>query len=423
MKCSANSFVILLYLTIIPTWALSQTEQGVRRHPPPTWRDVPAVKLDRNLEVFWNVTGVSAKSNQREALARGFMPVKLINPFADYGGKPRRPIKPPHINAWDKPARFESIMRRTPKSAPLDGILVLDIEFHFEQNVAKAWKDPQTRAASGATTEAEFREAYLREWASWFVLPARWARQRAPNIPIGIYGPQPFRRDYWGISGKDAQQIDGTHVVDAEMWKFIDPAVDFVISSTYFFYKKPGSLYYMAANIEENVQRSNEIGGKPVYAYESLRFHNSNKNLVRQEIPLWMAEAAAVIPYFSGAKGIVIWGWEPKEKGLTYRTLSHYMRSLKRLEPFSMYMTPDKLVINEPAHVSWNAKRPLIREFRFSSTQSLVMICYPWQEEDETKTVNFEHGNDTFPLIVRGRHTELFYLHNGEFERLEIAPN
>ena len=88
-----------------------------------------------------------------------------------------------------------------------------------------------------------------------------------------------------------------------------------------------------------------------------------------------------------------------------------------------MHMTPDRLVLNEPAHLAWKAKRPLIREFRLSRTQSLVMVCYPWQEETEEMTVNFDHGDDTFPLTIRGRHTELFYLHNGEFERLEIAPD
>ena len=255
------------------------------------------------------------------------------------------------------------------------------------------------------------------------MLPLRWARQRLLNVRIGLYGPQPFRRDYWGIAGKDGQQIDGTHVVDGEMWKYIDPVVDFVISSTYFFYNEPGSLYYMAANVEENVKRSRAIGGKPVYAYQWLRFHNSNKKLANQEIPPWMAEASAIIPFFSGAQGNVIWGWEPKQQGLTYQTLSLYMRSLKRLEPFSLDMTPDRLVMNEPAHLAWKAKRPLIREFRLSRTQSLVMVCYPWQEETEEMTVNFAMGTIRFRWLFEVDTLELFYLHNGEFERLEIAPD
>jgi hypothetical protein len=63
------------------------------------------------------------------------------------------------------------------------------------------------RAASIATTREQFADAYLREWATWFTLPCQWTKERFPGTPVGIYGPQPFRRDYFGISGKSAQQI------------------------------------------------------------------------------------------------------------------------------------------------------------------------------------------------------------------------
>lgn len=109
--------------------------------------------------------------------------------------------------------------------------------------------------ASGTATEAEFAEAYFREWATWFTQPCIWAKEQRPHQPVGIYGPQPFRRDYWGIAGKDARQIDGTHARDADLWTHIDPAVDFVGASVYIFYDEPGAIYYIASNIEENVAR------------------------------------------------------------------------------------------------------------------------------------------------------------------------
>jgi hypothetical protein len=54
---------------------------------------------------------------------------------------------------------------------------------------------------------------------------------------------QPFRRDYWGAAGKSAQQIDGMHRSDAELWQYIDPHVDFYVASVYVFYDDPGSIY------------------------------------------------------------------------------------------------------------------------------------------------------------------------------------
>ena len=52
-------------------------------------------------------------------------------------------------------------------------------------------------------------------------------------------GPQPFRRDYWGIADKNAAQIDGTHRTDWLLWKYIDPHIDFYIASIYVFYERP----------------------------------------------------------------------------------------------------------------------------------------------------------------------------------------
>ena len=111
-----------------------------------------------------------------------------------------------------------------------------------------------------------FRTAYLREWATWFSLPCKWSKQHRPEQAVGLYRPQPFRRDYWGIAGKTAKQIDGTHVLDGQLWKHIDPFVDFYIASIYVFYDDPGSIYYMASNVEENDERCCSVLPKGVRA-------------------------------------------------------------------------------------------------------------------------------------------------------------
>lgn len=101
-------------------------------------------------------------------------------------------------------------------------IFVHDIEFQFEEGIEKAWADPAVRAASGAKTLEEFQGACFREWTSWFALPCPWAKERYPGTPVGIYRPQPFRRDYRGVAGKSARPIDGTHRMDHELWRRSD---------------------------------------------------------------------------------------------------------------------------------------------------------------------------------------------------------
>ena len=140
----------------------------------------------------------------------------------------------------------------------------------------------------------------------------------------------------------------------------------------------------MASSVEENLKRTRQFGEKTVYAYSCLRFHNENKALAGQELKPWIADAMAVVPYFYGAKGNVLWGWEPQSKGKTlYGNLPIYTDSLGRIADLSeknakaLPATDD-----EPAHVSWNEKRPLLKLRQVSDNEWIVLAMNPWQAED-----------------------------------------
>ena len=233
---------LIVYAAVVaadpPTAALPSTETTAERPVP--WDEIRAVPMAGDLRVFWDVAGGDVAYNREQATRHGFQIVDLVNTFSDYPGGQRENIntfvKGNPANPWRKPEFFERIVKQNIAASGMNAILVHYIEFEFEQDPAQAWADEAARKASGAKTEAEFAEAYFREWATWFTQPCIWAKEQRPNQPVGIYGPQPFRRDYWGIAGKDARQIDGTHARDADLWTHIDPAVDFVIASVYIFY-------------------------------------------------------------------------------------------------------------------------------------------------------------------------------------------
>jgi hypothetical protein len=237
-------------------------------------------------------------------------------------------------------------------------------------------------------------------------------------MPVGLYGVQPFRRDYWGVAGKSAQQIDGTHRSDAELWRHIDPQVDFYVASVYLFYDDPGSIYYLAANVEENYQRTRSFGNKPVYAYEWLRYHDSNKKLAGQEVAPYLAEAMAVLPYFCGAKGLVLWGWEPGRKGQYYVNLPRFAESLGRLAGQSGRWSKGEVVIDEPAHVLWKEKRPLVRKLKIADDEWAVLAVNPWQADDARSTATVRCGQATVELPLAGRHTGIFVVRGGQAEEV-----
>jgi hypothetical protein len=385
-----------------------------RTAQPPAWDQIRRVRMSGGLRAFWNVAGGDNATNYREAAAHGLEMVDLLNTYADYPSKQKENIRTTldtnKINPWQKPEFFERIVKRNIEQRGNQGALfVHDIEFSFEEDIDKAWADPVARAASKATNREQFADLYLREWATWFSLPCRWAKQRFPETPVGIYGPQPFRRDYWGISGKSAQQIDGTHQSDAELWQHIDPFVDYYIASIYAFYDTPDSIYYMAANVEENIERTRRFGKKPLYAYEWLRYHDSNKRLANREVDPWLVEAMAVVPYFCGARGVALWGSEPRRQGQYYQTLPVFMTSLGRISDLSDKLGAATLMPDEPAHVVWKSKRPLIRRMRVSAEEWIILAVAPWQAEDVTSAVEVPLEKGRITVELRGRHTEIFH--------------
>lgn len=408
----------LLALLLAPALAVLSPGPAFSQQPGGetlTWADIPRFEMKGGLKAFWNVLTPVAENNT-EAYARGFEPVTLVNTYSDYWGKPRRDINPskdgPSANPWDMPPNFELVVRRAIENGKPSGIYVQDIEFPFVENSEKAHGDTAARLASGATSLAAFEAAYYKKWAEWFWLPLLWTKERYPGAVVGLYGPQPFRRDYWGVAGKDAAQIDGSHRTDALLWEYIDPYVDFYISSIYLFYDKPDSVFYMAANVEENYLRTRPFGDKPVYAYEWMLFHISNAELSGKEVPGYLAEAMAIIPYFSGAKGVVLWGWEPQLKTARppYAQLPRYVRSLQRVAALSDKIGRGRLVIDTPAHAAWRARQPLVRTIALDDGSCVVMAIDPWQDETARSTKRVRCGEWEADIALEGRGTALAVL-------------
>lgn len=408
---------VVIVCTIAAAAAVAVASDAKRRQVVLRWDGLSPVNMAGGLKIFWNVTDRSKGENEREALARGFLPVTILGTYADYPGNHKEHIgrhMPKHpVNPWDKPAFFERIIKRNIKLAGTSGTFVHDIEFDFEQDADKAWARPEVRAASGNLERAAFGEAYFKEWASWYALPLAWAKKQYPETKVGLYGAQPFRRDYWGIAGKTAKQIDGTHVNDWRLWRYIDPYVDFYVASIYVFYAAPDSVFYMAANVEENYLRTRPLGNKPVYAYEWLRYHSGNWREGNREVDPYLVEAMAIVPYFSGANAIVLWGYEPQLKpghGRPYERLPLFMQSLARVAFLSDKIGRGKLRLDPPAHVLWKRKAPLVRVVDVAAGECVAMAINPWQGDGAEAVANVDCGGKSHRIAMKGRHTTLAHI-------------
>jgi hypothetical protein len=405
----------MIFVVVILTAQIDAIAQA-----PTPWSQIPAAPMQGDLKLFWHVAGGDNAYNHAEAVKHGFQLVDGINTYADYPGKQRENIyhalKTNSNNPWRKPAFFEKTVRKNIATLGQGAIVVHDIEFEFERSPESAWGNPQVQADAGRPTWAEFAAAYFQQWATWFSLPCQWTKQALPNTPVGLYGPQVFNRDYWGFLNKSPEQFNQAHQADLQLWQHIDPAVDFYTASVYIPYNTPDSLYYMAANIEENVVRSRQFGNRPVYAYLWLRFHPGNQSLNQAEIAPYMAEASAVIPFFSGAKGLVLWGWEPKGRGQYYQTLPVFMNRLSQVANLSGKLSRATLVIDEPAAQLWREKRPLVRKLKLSTSEWLVMAVNPWQQEGDRSTVPVQCGDRWVQVSLSGQHTAVYHVQGNQVE-------
>lgn len=407
MKTIVVAFGVLLSM-------LSRDGDSTKERTP--WTDIPTVQMRGGLSVFWAVGGSQSKRHRKAAVAHGFQLSTALNTFADYPGKQKENIanfaKSALANPWAKPPFFERIVRRNIEARRPEGIFFHDIEILYSDDAEAAWENAQIRKLSGASSFPEFEKDYLKEWSTWFSLPLRWTKEIYPQTPVGLYGVQPFRRDFWGIAGKSASQIDGSHATDMELWRNIDRYVDYYIASIYAFYPTADSVFYMAANVEENYTRTKQFGDRPVYAFEWLRYHNANKWEKNREVDPWLAEAMAIVPWFSGAKGIVLWGSEPNDDRpdlAPYAVFDRYMRSLARVSKLSELIGRGNLVIDTPTYDLWTKRLPLVRKVVVGQDDCVVMAINPWQSDNETSSVETTCGSASLRVEMKGRAVTLLH--------------
>jgi hypothetical protein len=391
---------------------------------PPQWETMPSFVMKGDLKAFWSVYGGDRENNEN-AIKKGFQTNTVVGTLRKEEAGPGKDIigSSDVSNPWQKPAFFEEVVRLNSahyKQAPR---IYHNIEIALNWNADQLWEDAKLRTLSKAKTKTEFIDRYFQEWATWHTLPLQWARQLNPKATIGLYGQQVFQRDYWKLASATREQVAAMHRESAQLWQHIDPFVDYYITDVYYFYDQPDSVYYLAANVEENYLGSLKYAApnkppKPLYTFSRLRYTPGGNRLIQEkQIYPYLAEAAAVVPYFTGAKGVTLWGWEPNTKGQVYYNMPAFMRGLSRVAKVSEQLSKAKLVIDQPAYLLWQQKAPLVRKMQVSNTEWVVMLIDPWQAEDKNRDLSVSLNNQTFSLNVKGKTPEIYYIQNAKVTR------
>lgn len=392
----------------------------------PLWQDAPSFDLGGALRVFWGVADGTGEHNRALALNHGFSPIHVVSPFNDYEGGQRENISrfvgERNSNPWRKPPFFERIVKRNIATWPERPVYVLDFEIGHDPDVQRAWRNPLAREQSGTDDFAEFSRRYHAEWSSWFALPLRWLKQRFPQSEVGLYDIQPYIRYQRDLNRDEALSSSPLSPFIAGLWPHLDALVDFVVAGLYQTYDEPGSLYYAARNIEGTMrQQQAMMQPKPVYAFEWLRFHQGNRLLSGRELPAHLTEGLAALPFFYGARGTVLWGWEPDFKrvgAMPYETLPLYLKTLARLAPFASAVAAAQAEPGEGIQALWRERRPLLRALRLGLDEWLVMALDPWRRDDERSVVHFATAAMQRVMNLQGRSLSLSHIKDGVMRSL-----
>ncbi|CCH53705.1 hypothetical protein BN8_02820 [Fibrisoma limi BUZ 3] len=294
----------------------------------------------------------------------------------------------------------------------------LDIERISETDarILRLKQDPTVPATYRQLPDAEFIARYKKDIRNLYAEGMRYVRERADlsNVVVSSYADTPILNTYLNVIGNT--WADWTTNLNRVNYLVKDSTermvggpyynqLDALSPSAYYFYDYPNPLArdylpYLLFQVEANRAWSN----KPVVPYVWLRYHNTTDfypNLIQP----FMAEATAIFPFFSGAKGLWLWD-EPGVAGRFTQNLNAYeqfIHGLYRLSRFAdMFQGNYELVIETPARDLMDKQLPVWRGV--VKDQKILIAAqnsYAADGQKTSVTVRYKSWQQTIELTGR----------------------
>ena len=259
---------------------------------------------------------------------------------------------------------------------PRADLICLDVERiqELDRDVLALKRDGRIPQGYRDLTDEKFLSTYKKDIRWWYTEAAKYLRNKgiASSTQLTSYSDVPVRGTWLNVTANSWQDWttnrQRTHyLMQDESGKiggsFYDQ-MNILTPSAYYFYPYDNPLgkdylSYLLFQIEANRAWSD----KPIIPFVWLRYHDSFVPGSPQ-IPKFMAEATAIFPFFSGAKGL--WLWEnPFFEGNrqeNYATYEHFVNGLYRLSRFGdMFRGNYELVSPMSARDHMERRNPIWR--------------------------------------------------------------
>lgn len=327
-------------------------------------------------------------------------------PWAD------RTLKSPWANdltqyraTWDNQLRnlANNFTDTQGKNTPQYDIMALDIErvIDSDRDILGIKANNQIPANYRNLTDAAFVERYKRDMQKLYATPIDFLKTKvSANTKIGSYSDALIRGSFtnwlslavipWKDWSTDPSYL--LHVMRDTLTGKVGGAfynqLNIITPSCYYYYDYNISalgkdyLAYLLFVIEANRAWSD----KPIIPYIWLRYHDAFNPTV-PFVPSFVAEATAIFPFFSGAKGLWLWdGPVDNSRQESYVTYEYFIAALHRLSQFKSFFEGSyELVIPRPGIEYATAKTPIWRGV-VKGNEILIAAQNPYATSDTQET-------------------------------------
>jgi Secretion system C-terminal sorting domain len=390
----------------------------------PRFNDSEQLPLQYGFSHLANFTGsdINLQQKNRAVLWYG---------VASLAGQPWYEIESPWANdlvkyqqKWtDDMKNMSNLFQDTQgKSMPNVDILMLDIEREIPTDAGiRSLKTNQSVPAQYRTlSDVDFTERYKRDLSNLYSVPITHLGKN--NIPstttFASYSDAPIKNtefplnytwQEWQTSDKVLNYYMKDTLTNSVGGKFYNQNT-FLAPSAYFCYEYSSLAYpnlaYQLFQVEANVARSN----KDVMLFQWLTYNKcqpSSTYSFNTNIKKYLAEAQAIFPFFSGAKGLWLWESPSISNTANYSIYEAYIYGLFRLSEFKDFFSGNyRLVIPKTAYDHFKSQDAIWRG-AVKGNEILIAAINEFADEGATTELTVSFGEWSQKITLRGKETFL----------------
>jgi Secretion system C-terminal sorting domain len=309
------------------------------------------------------------------------------------------------------------------KSMPNLDILMLDVEREIPTDAAIRFLKADTTLPIQyrKLSDIDFTERYKKDLAKIYAEPIKYLKNNGipATTQFASYSDAPvknaeFPLNYTWQEWQTSDKVLNYYMIDSVSKKVGGEFYNqnnFLAPSAYFCYEYGGikdypNIAYQLFQVEANVARSN----KDIMLFEWLSYNKCQANSnygYNQSIKKHLIEAQAILPFFSGAKGIWLWEGPINPDSLNYSRYETYINSLYRLSLFKDFFTGNyRLIIPKSAYQHFQDRDPIWRGV-LKGNEILIAAINEFANDNETTDLEVSYGGWSQKIQLKGKQTFL----------------